>query len=105
MKMLSPEKTQHRKAERAKFYAATSSLGYNALGATFWMQPGVLPKLIGAGLAVKGTRDYTRAYDMDPIIAPDSRQRLRSRFNSFMEVWSNNEGTSLKDRLKRRVGQ
>lgn len=89
----------------AQHMAAASSMGYNMLGAAVITQPGVLPKVVAAGLALKGSGDYLRAYDMQPNIAQNARQRARQRFDNFTEKWADNDGTSLKDRMKRHVGK
>jgi hypothetical protein len=104
MKTSNPEKSQARKTQRAQAYAAASSMGYNMLGAQTWQHPGIVPKVVAVGLGLKAARDYTRAWGLEPVIAKEPRQRIRGRFDDFMEVWSQDEGTSLKNRLKRSIG-
>ena len=105
MKERSPQKSEQRRAARAQMYAAASSMGYNVLGATVWAQPGVAPKVAAVGLALKGAGDYRKAYGYEPILGKNRRERARQRFNEFTEVWAQNDGISLKDRMKRNLGR
>lgn len=99
--------TQNKKGGVSRHVAVASSLGYNTLGAALWSYPGIAPKAIGVGLALKGTSDFLHAYETDLPIALEPRKRMRQRFTEFMTSWKDNnqEGATLSQRFKRRTAE
>lgn len=93
---------QDKRMSRIRNAAVASSFGYSLMGAQTWEYPGLAPKVAAVGLALKGADDYTKAMDLQPF--QETRQRGRQRFSEFMETWSQNDGTSLRDKVKRNIG-
>ena len=81
------------------------SLGYGLAGLSLIEYPGVLAKVAGAGLIVKGAQDQFDMFKDYNINKGGLRERARSMFVDFGGRLAASKGESLSARMKRSVGE